>query len=92
LKGKRSLWIAIGLLVAAALLLIFALSGCAGQMCFQPMDCYKLPTYSHANCPPPGVDTCTWRSQRGIDRMQPRVILYDDVSPQGRVMNPADVR
>lgn len=64
MKGKRSLWIALGLLLAAALLLLFALSGCAGQTCFQPAACYKLPTYGYMNCPPPGADWCQWKANR----------------------------
>lgn len=46
------------------LTLTLLLSSCAGQMCFQPSACYKLPTFSHWNCPPPGADVCQWKAHR----------------------------
>ena len=75
--------------VAAVLLM---LAGCAGQLCFQPLACYKLPTYGYGRCPPPGEDWCRFRAALTPEQMGARVIVYDDISPRGRAMNPADVR
>ncbi len=48
-----------------AILLAIVLGGCAGQTCFQPLECYALPAYNHwTACAPVGADVCRWKQGR----------------------------
>ena len=77
------------LLIGLSLLVV----GCAGQLCLQPPECYKLMTHgAMRSCPPPGSDWCRFRAALRPEDVGARVVVYDDTFPQGRVMNPADVR
>lgn len=57
---RRTLTIALLCGLLSLLLLAVLLSGCAGQMCFQPPQCYSLMTYHWTKCPPPGSDWCAY--------------------------------